>query len=241
MLPANEQQRPPRSESTLHSAEVTGMDTAAILVAAGPGTRLRMGTPKAFVEVAEVPLLVRAGRVLAEVDSIASVVVVVPPDRCDQATRLLATAGPWRTSFEVVAGGDQRQDSVRAGLAALTPAALVLIHDAARPFVATNTIHDVIAAANAHGAAIAALPANDTAKEVDASRRIMRTPKRDYVWLAQTPQVFRWGLIQAAHERAQADGFVGTDDSVLVERLGVPVYVVRGTAENRKITTPDDL
>jgi 2-C-methyl-D-erythritol 4-phosphate cytidylyltransferase len=168
-------------------------------------------------------------------------VVVVPAGWVANAENLLDTAGPWRIPTTVVPGGAIRQDSVRAGLAAADPSDLVVIHDAARPFVDLAIVVQAIDLAAQHGAAVVATPATDTVKQVDAEGRIESTPDRQRLWLAQTPQVFRLDVIRQAHEQAAADGFVGTDDSVLVERMGVAVRVVRGNAENRKITTADDL
>jgi len=144
--------------------------------------------------------------------------------------------------MEVVQGGAERQDSVAAGLARVDAAAdLVIVHDAARPFVSLACLTACVEAAAAGGAAIVAVPAHDTVKRVDASGVIVDTPDRRTIWLAQTPQVFRFALLRRAYEQAQHDGFVGTDDASLVERLGAPVRVVPGEPRNRKITTPDDL
>lgn len=212
---------------------------AAIVVAAGPGTRLGAGTPKGFVPLAGVPLFVRTLRAILAAPAIDEAIVVAPPQAIDQARALLRDHGPLRIEPRVVAGGAERQDSVRHGLAAVERAHLVAIHDAARPFVAPETIAAVVAAAAAHGAAIVAMPATDTVKLVDSDGWIESTPPRARVWLAQTPQVFRTELIRAAHARA-SDGLPATDDAALVERLGHRVHVVAGSAANRKITTPDD-
>jgi len=215
------------------------MSVAAIIVAAGPGTRLGAGMPKGFVHLGGVPLFVRSLRAMLAVPAIEQAVVVAPADALAQATELLAGSGPYRLQPRVVAGGAERQDSVRNGLAALFDADLVAIHDAARPFVTRDAVEAAIAAAGTHGAAIVAMPATDTVKLVGADRCIESTPPRTGVWLAQTPQVFRTDLIRAAH--AQRAGDAATDDAALVERLGHRVHVVVGTADNRKITTPDDL
>ncbi|MGH7790152.1 MAG: 2-C-methyl-D-erythritol 4-phosphate cytidylyltransferase [Candidatus Binatia bacterium] len=217
------------------------MITAAILVAGGPGTRLGAGIAKAFVELAGTPLVVHALRVLCSAESIARVVLVVPDAARSRASAALAQHGPWRCPVTVVAGGVQRQDSVRQGLAAIGDADLVAIHDAARPLVSRAVIEAVIAAAAAHGAAIAATPAIDTIKLVHADGWIESTPARQHLWLAQTPQVFRSALIRRAHAAPFDGDATATDDAMLVERLGEKVYVVPGNPENRKITTPEDL
>lgn len=217
------------------------MQTTAIVVAAGPGTRLKGGGPKGFVPIAGVPLFIRALRAMDNAATISAIVAVVPPAEQPKGVQFVETHGPWRCPVSVVEGGAERQDSVRAGIAAATGTDLIAIHDAARPFVRTEVTEAVVAMARRHGAAIVAIPASDTVKQVHADGWVEATPPRDHLWLAQTPQVFRADIIRTAHERAAADGVIATDDAALVERMGVRVYVVAGNPENRKITTPDDL
>jgi len=217
------------------------LTVGAIIVAAGPGTRLGAGLPKAFVELAGCPLVIRALHALLAAPAIDPAVVVVAGRDVERTRAALARFGPWRCPIDVVPGGAERQDSVRNGLAAIGAPELIAIHDAARPFVRPEVVEAVIAAAAAHGAAIVACPATDTVKQVHPDGWIEATPARDRTWLAQTPQVFRADVIRAAHDRASASRAVATDDAVLVEQLGMRVYVVRGNPENRKITTPDDL
>jgi 2-C-methyl-D-erythritol 4-phosphate cytidylyltransferase len=214
------------------------VSTVAIVVAAGPGTRLGAARPKGFVPVAGEPLVARSLRAMLASTAITGSVVVVPADLVGEAQRLLESARDARP-LTVIAGGAERQDSVRLGLDAAGDAELVAIHDAARPFVDVATVDAAIDAARRHGAAIVAVPATDTIKQVHAEGWIEATPPRERLWLAQTPQVFRLALLRDAHARA-ADSRA-TDDALLVEALGVRVHVVRGNAENRKITTPDDL
>lgn len=212
---------------------------AAIIVAAGPGTRLGAGMPKAFVPLAGIPLFVRSLRALLTAPAIDRAVVVAPPESLTDAAQLLASGGPYRLAPQLVAGGAERQDSVRNGLGAVGDAALVVIHDAARPFVTQATVDTVIDAAREHGAAIVAIPATDTVKIVHPDGWVEATPPRARTWLAQTPQVFHTDLIRAAHARADRAA-PATDDAALVERLGHRVRVVAGSPDNRKITTPDD-
>jgi 2-C-methyl-D-erythritol 4-phosphate cytidylyltransferase len=214
--------------------------TAAIIVAAGPGHRLGAGLPKGLVEVGGVPLLVRALRALLAAPSITAAIVVGPPGDLERVRSLVDASGPWRCPVTVVAGGAERQESVRNGLAAVAAAALVAIHDAARPFVSAAVVEAAIEGAARHGAAIVGTPATDTIKQVHDDGWIEATPPRQRMWLAQTPQVFRTDLIRAAHARG-ASGAGATDDAMLVEQLGTRVYVVAGNPENRKITTSDDL
>jgi 2-C-methyl-D-erythritol 4-phosphate cytidylyltransferase len=217
-----------------------GVNTAAVIVAAGPGRRLGAGVPKAFVELAGTPLVVHSLRALLNAPSIDSAVVVVSPTCVENARQVLDRHGPWRCSPTVTAGGAERRDSVRSGLSAVGSAELIAIHDAARPFVSPDAVEAAIAAAARHGAAIVGAPATDTVKQVHPDGWIELTPPRQRLWLAQTPQVFRAALIRAAHAQTSVSNDA-TDDAMLVEQLGARVYVVPGNPENRKITTPEDL
>lgn len=144
--------------------------------------------------------------------------------------------------FAVVAGGEERQASVRAGLAEISPDCdWVLVHDAARPFLRSELIRRCLEAVGRHEAVVAALPATDTVKEVGEEGAVAATLDRSRLWLVQTPQVFRYSLLAEAHAAAAGDGFVGTDDASLVERLGHRVHVVSGDPENIKITYEEDL
>jgi 2-C-methyl-D-erythritol 4-phosphate cytidylyltransferase len=213
---------------------------ALILVAAGPGTRLGAGQPKALVLVAGRSLLCHALDSIERASGVGPVfdplVIVAPVSRLDEVRTLAALAWP---SASVVAGGVHRQESVRAGLDACPEAEIVAVHDAARPFVTAGAISRVFAAAVAEGAAIAALPAVDTAKIADEDGRVQSTPPRERVWMAQTPQAFRRDILVHAH--ARATGTSSTDDASLVEACGYPVRVVAGDPAARKITTADDL
>lgn len=188
-----------------------------------------------------VPLVVLSARALVATPRVTSLVVVAPPNQERRFADLLSSDAAIKVPVAVVAGGAERQDSVRAGLAHAGDQDLIAIHDAARPFIDAHTIEATIDAAIACGAAVVGCPASDTIKHVDRDDWITATPPRDELWQVQTPQIFRADLIRAAHDRARADQLVATDDSALVERLGVRVRMVRGTPDNRKITTPDDL
>lgn len=217
------------------------MSVTAIVVAAGVGARLDAGKPKAFVEVGGVPLLIRSLRALLAAPSISDAVVVAPPSHRLACAELIEHHGPWRCRIAQVGGGRERQDSVRAGMAAVGNAPLVAVHDAARPFVELEAVERVIALAAEHGAAILAVPTRDTVKQVHSDGWVESTPPRERMWAAQTPQVFRTDILRRAHEEAVAKGFLASDDALLVERVGVRVYVTAGSDNNRKITTPEDL
>jgi 2-C-methyl-D-erythritol 4-phosphate cytidylyltransferase len=209
----------------------------AVIVAAGAGRRVGGTVRKQYLEIAGEPVLLHAVRPFVEHPQIGAVVVVLPAEDA-------ADPPAWLTALgvHVVAGGEERGDSVWNGLAAL-PEALdpVLIHDGARPFITTAVIDRVLAAIDGECGAIAALPVADTIKEVDAGGRITATPERSRLWQAQTPQGFPREMIVSAHRRARAEGLAATDDAALCERYGHTVCVVEGAAENLKITRPTDL
>jgi 2-C-methyl-D-erythritol 4-phosphate cytidylyltransferase len=217
------------------------MATAALVLAAGRGTRLGADRPKAFVRLAGEPLIVHSVRSLSAAQGIDWIQVVVPaedPGLWQEAQSVLeGLAG----LLPAVPGGAERQDSVQAGLDALAADVdLVAVHDAARALVRPEDVDRVVAVARAEGAALLAAPARDTIKRV-CDGRVQETPPRETCWVAQTPQVFRRELLAEALAKAEAEGFVGTDDAQLVERLGVPVHVVEGDPGNLKITGPEDL
>ncbi|ANU15795.1 2-C-methyl-D-erythritol 4-phosphate cytidylyltransferase [Planococcus maritimus] len=137
-------------------------------------------------------------------------------------------------------GGAERQDSVRAGLELAGQSEIVLVHDAARPFISPVVIRELVEQASESGAAIAGVPVKDTIKKVREAV-ITETVDREELWMIQTPQAFRYDLLLEAAQRAQADGFLGTDEAMLVERMGHPVQIVESTYDNVKMTTPDDL
>lgn len=215
-------------------------DFVAILVMAGSGERLGAGVPKAFVPIAGAPMWRRAADVLAGTPGCRRVVLVAPADRV---ARLVAEAQGLAAPVRVVPGGARRQDSVRMGLAAAAgAAAVVAVHDAARPFVTRETVAEVVRAAAIHGAAIAAVPVRDTLKRVRDDGTVEGTVERAGLWHAQTPQAFRADLLRRAHELAEEQGLGVTDDASIVEALGLaPVRVVRGDPWNVKITEPPDL
>ena len=214
------------------------MRVAALVLAAGRGERLGAGVPKALLQIGGRPLLARAVEALAACAEIAVIVPVVPAAERAQCAEILH--GMDRVA-EPVAGGAERQDSMRAGLAALAPdVELVAVHDAARPLVRAGDVARVIAAARRRGAALLAVPVRDTLKRV-RDGCVAETLPRAACWAAQTPQVFRIELLREALAKAEAEGFQGTDDAQLVERLGVPVEVVEGDPRNLKITWPEDV
>jgi len=217
------------------------MHVAALVLAAGRGERLRQTLPKAFVLLAGKPMLLHTLAALAAVPEVDRVQPVVAARDLPRLDALAAELGGIPKIAPAVAGGVERQDSVRAGLAALPrEISLVAVHDAARPCVSQESVSRVIAAAERSGAAILAMPVADTIKRV-RDGRIVETPQRSECYAAQTPQVFRVEVLREALEKAHAEGRVGTDDAHAVEWLGVPVEVVEGDRRNLKVTRPEDI
>jgi len=215
-------------------------DVGVVVVAAGAGVRAGPGEPKQFRPILGVPMLLRALRPFTSHPEVAHVVVALPPAYVERPPEWLAKLLGERLSL--VAGGAQRADSVRAGLAALpAEAVVILVHDAARPFVGRETIDVVIGRARAGVGAVAAVPLNDTVKEVVEERRINKTVERTHLWRAQTPQGFPRQMLEAAYaKRASGKASPPTDDAEVCERAGLPVEVVTDSPYNVKITTTDD-
>ena len=217
------------------------MSVAALVLAAGRGVRFGGAIPKAFVLLAGRPLLIHALSAMTATTAVDWVIPIVGASQLAGLSALAPELAPIRGLLAPVVGGVERQDSMKAGLAALAAEVeFVAVHDAARPLVAPEAVSRVVAAARKSGAAILALPVSDTIKRVREGR-IWETPDRSECYAAQTPQVFRVEILREALEKAEADGFLGTDDSQLVERLGVAVEVVPGDPHNIKVTDPSDL
>jgi 2-C-methyl-D-erythritol 4-phosphate cytidylyltransferase len=218
------------------------MRVNAIIVAAGKGERMGTSLPKVFLPLAGMPLLIHTLRNVGRSPLIAKLVLVIASEREALCRELLATYGSFGPSVTLVHGGPERQDSVRLGLAALDPECdIVVIHDAARPFVSAELIHRSITVAAAVGGALAAVPVRDTIKRVTEEGIVVKTVSRHDLWLAQTPQTFRVPLIRDAHAHALRKGLQVTDDVTLVEHIGGKVQVIPGEISNFKITTPEDL
>lgn len=213
--------------------------TYAIVPAGGLGTRMGSRRPKQYLRLDRVPILVATLRALGRTRGLAGIVVAVPEAQVAETRRLLARLRVPRI-LEVVAGGADRQESVWRALQRIPERAeRVVVHDAVRPFIDAALVARVLAAA-AGGAATCGIPVRETVKRV-RDGAIEATVPRQGLWLTQTPQAFTRALLWEAHDKARRDGFAGTDDAMLVERLGVTVAMVRGLGQNLKITTPEDL
>jgi 2-C-methyl-D-erythritol 4-phosphate cytidylyltransferase len=214
------------------------------VVAAGSGERLALGsdTPKALVALSGRPLAWHSLARFEEESRVAAVVLVVPTGLASRFREELVQKCGLKKVAAVVNGGRTRQESVRAGLAALDDELdPVLIHDAARPLVTLDLISLCIDESAECGACIPAHPLTGTVKTVTAEMNVAETVDRAALWEAQTPQAFRSSLIREAHRKAAETGLEGTDDSRLVEALGATVKVVQGSPENIKVTWPADL
>jgi 2-C-methyl-D-erythritol 4-phosphate cytidylyltransferase len=215
-------------------------DVAVVIPAGGVGRRLGSATPKQLLRLGATTILARTVAQFVRHPAVSDVVVAAPPDYLVRTRRALVAVNAG-DRLHVVEGGAERQESVWRGLQAVPErAAIIAVHDAVRPFVTRALIDRVVEAARAHGAAICALPIAETVKRV-RDGIVEATVDRSALWSVQTPQAFAAALLREAHEKARRDGFLGTDESMLVERLGHAVAVVPGLRENVKITTPDDL
>ena len=218
------------------------MQATAIIPAGGSGRRMGGTEAKQYLLLQGIPLLVHTLRVFQEAAVIGEIILAVPAADVDRIRREILDPFRLTKVRHVVAGGRQRQDSVHNGIAALADdCELVVIHDAARPFVTPDLIARAVEGAARFGAVAAGIPARDTIKCCDDAGRVVRTLPRERIWIVQTPQAFRRETIVAAHRQACRDNFTGTDDAALVERLGVAVRMIVGAFENIKITTPEDL
>ncbi len=217
--------------------------TVAIIPSAGSGVRMGSGRAKQFLDIDGKPLLAATLRPFELCRAIDAVIVVVPSSDLDYCRKEIVEAHKLDKVRSVVAGGKRRQDSVRLGLeAAEKDFDLALIHDGVRPVVSEYFLKHMIESAKTHGAVISGLPAKDTVKEVENDGKVVKTYERSHVWMVQTPQVFLFNDILAAHQKAFEEGWdEATDDSALIEKLGIPVTVVKGSEQNIKVTTPNDL
>ncbi|HYE16594.1 MAG TPA: 2-C-methyl-D-erythritol 4-phosphate cytidylyltransferase [Pyrinomonadaceae bacterium] len=217
----------------------------AIIVAAGSGSRMGGGgRAKQFREISGIPIIIHTLSRFEQCETIGRVVAVVPAGE-EEGLLALARAHGLGKLARAVAGGRSRTESVWRGLQASAEAresgGVVAVHDGVRPFVRPEEIDGVVREAERSGAAILAAPASDTIKESsEDGLRVARTLARSRLWQAQTPQCFRFELLERAYRLALAEGLEATDDSALVERTGAPVAIVPGGAHNLKITTPHD-
>lgn len=218
------------------------MKVYVLVPAAGLGRRMGASLNKQYLTLADRPILAHTLALFDGHPRVDGIYVISPADEVPFCRREVVERYGFVKVLGLVAGGAERQDSVRNGLRACAAEAedVVLIHDGVRPLCPPGCIDAAIDTASRVGACVVGVPVKDTIKEVEGGM-IQGTPQRQRLWQAQTPQAFRFGLIRDAHERALAEGWLGTDDASLVERLGLPVAMVAGDYRNIKITTPEDL
>jgi len=217
--------------------------TVAIIPAAGAGLRMKGDRAKQFLDLHGKPLLSVTLERFQLCRAVDSMILVVPPHDEEYCQQEIIDRYHLTKVAKIVAGGERRQDSVRLGLEASGgDYDLVLIHDGVRPFVDSSLIELVVTIAQKDRAVITALPAKETVKKVDSDCMVIKTYDRQQMWLVQTPQVFRYEDIMAAHQKALSEGWEDvTDDALLIEKTGIPVKVVQGLEHNIKVTTPHDM
>jgi 2-C-methyl-D-erythritol 4-phosphate cytidylyltransferase len=201
---------------------------------------MKTDRPKQLLALNGTPILVHTVRKFDAANVVDYIIVTATRDSIDEVRNLVKSAG-FRKSVTVIEGGERRQDSVAMGLEQLQPETdIVAVHDGVRPFVPVEDIENVVRQAERSGAAILGVPIVETVKQAEREF-VESTLTREHLVLAQTPQVFRTDILKQAFERAKRDEYYGTDESSLVERLGHPVAIVRGSERNIKITRPSDL
>ncbi|MEH7887254.1 2-C-methyl-D-erythritol 4-phosphate cytidylyltransferase [Bacillus sp. JJ1609] len=211
-----------------------------IIPAAGQGKRMGAGKNKLLLTLEGVPVLIHTLKVFNADLECSGIILAIHPDDEAEFKLLLKEYGIHKVSSLVI-GGKERQDSVYNGLKVLGSfEGVVLVHDAARPFIKAETIHALVEAASKEGGAIVAVPVKDTIKKA-VNSQVIETVERSSLWAVQTPQAFRVSILLEAHNKAVSEQFIGTDESSLVERLPHQVAIIEGDYDNIKLTTPEDL
>ncbi len=219
------------------------MRVVALIPAAGMGKRMAAGINKQYLKLGGRPILAHTLAVFEKAPFVDEIYVIVPGDEISYCRENVIESFGFAKVRRVVAGGRERQQSVFNGLRAaegLEPDDIVIVHDGVRPFVPMEVVRRSVEVARLHDGALVAVPVKDTVK-ITSEGIVVDTPGRENIWLAQTPQTFRYRIILDAHEKADREDFLGTDDSSLVERLGKQVHTVMGDYRNIKITTPEDM
>ncbi|MBT1278557.1 2-C-methyl-D-erythritol 4-phosphate cytidylyltransferase [Thermoanaerobacter sp. CM-CNRG TB177] len=218
------------------------MNVSAVIVAAGKGIRMGHTVNKVYLPIAGKPVLYYSLKTFDEIDWIKEIVAVVSKEEIEYCKENVIKRYFFKKPVKLVEGGSERQYSVYNGIINTERnCEIITIHDGARPLIEKEVVIKALKEAYLYKAVALGVPVKDTIKVVDEKNFILNTPDRKYLWAIQTPQVFERNLIIKAHQKALEDGFLGTDDTVLVERLGYKVKVVEGDYRNIKITTPEDL
>jgi len=218
------------------------MKNVAIIAAGGSGRRMGAEISKQYLLLSGMPILTHTLSKFEEAVTINNTILVVPFDDIGYVKREIVDKYRISKVTDIIAGGKERQDSVRNGLDIIgSDSEIVVIHDGARPFVTPKLIDISIERALEEGAVTLGVPVKDTVKSIDGMYIVKETLARDALWLTQTPQAFKREIIKKAYKQAYKDNYSGTDDSCLVERTGVKVRMIAGFYDNIKITTEDDL
>ena len=209
-----------------------------VIPAAGQGKRMKAGKNKLFIELSGIPIIIYTLRVFEEDPNCQGIFLSINPAEADYFKEMVASF-EFKKVKKLVVGGKERQQSVYNALKHVKEE-IILVHDGARPFIDQKQIRELTSAASLHGGAIIAVPVKDTIKKAN-NRSVMETVERSSLWSVQTPQAFRASILINAHEKAEADSFLGTDDSSLLERIDEQVIIIEGNYDNIKITTQEDL
>lgn len=214
----------------------------ALLPAAGEGKRVGLMPKKPFLTIGGKPILAETIERLHSIEQIVEIIPILQEADMGFFLETIVEKYGFRKIKRIAPGGKERQDSVYNGLRLVdTKSNLVLIHDGVRPFITPDLIKELIETALGCDGVVVGVPVKETIKEVDSDGFIKKTPLRSLLWSIQTPQVFHYGILLKAYERAFRDNFYSTDDASLVERVGGRVKVIMGSYDNIKITTPEDL
>lgn len=215
---------------------------SAIIVAGGRGSRMGQTINKQFIKIGGKEILARTIEVFQSIDEINQIIIVCALDEIEQCRESIVKKYGLSKVVKVVPGGGERQDSVLNGLnSCSSDTDIVVVHDGARPFVTGEIIKESIKCAGECGACTAAVPVKDTIKRVGENKYSIETPSRSGLYAVQTPQAFKYDLIMEAHRQAKCKNISATDDTALVEGIGVKVKIIDGSNTNIKITTADDL
>jgi len=218
------------------------MKVAALITAAGRGSRMGTRESKPYLVLADKPILAHTLYQFEQCSLIDEVVLIVSKSEIEHSKASIIEAFMFEKVSKIIAGGLKRQDSVWEGLKSLKrDCELVMVHDGVRPFVSQEILEKSIQEASRSGAAIVSVPVKDTVKMASEQGDVLETLDRSTLWAVQTPQTFKYEILKSAYKKAFEDGFYGTDDASLVERLEIKVKIIPGSYENIKITTPEDL
>jgi 2-C-methyl-D-erythritol 4-phosphate cytidylyltransferase len=217
------------------------MKVTAIIIAAGKSKRIQDKVPKQFINIGDKPILSHTLKRFEECKEIDEILPVVPEDWLAYCSTEIVDKYAFKKINKIIPGGEKRQNSVHKGLLAIPrDTSIVVIHDGVRPLVRVSKITESIKVCKECKAVILAVPVKETIKRIEGGS-VLTTLNRERLWNAQTPQTFDYKTLIYAYEKAKLDGFVGTDDASLVERMGIEVKIIEGDYDNIKITTREDL